>query len=216
MNCHAPDTGNIELLAKYCNTEQKKKWLQPLLNGEASSAYSMTEPDVASSDATNVACSIRKDGSEYVINGRKLYGNSIVNKNMKFFILMGCSNSENPDPWKIHSMVIVPSDTRGLSMKRNLTIMGYDHAPAGHGEFVHMDVRIPVENIILGEGRAFEIARGGLDLGEYTIGMLYPLLLVTLLIHLVPCSYSFLVGPSLDGPFYLWCRPHTLGALFMS
>ncbi|KAI9812440.1 MAG: hypothetical protein M1827_004671 [Pycnora praestabilis] len=166
MNCHAPETGNIELLAHYCNTEQKKKWLQPLLNGDASSAYSMTEPDVASSDATNIACSIRPEGNEYVINGRKLYGNSIDNDDLAFYILMGCSDPNNPDPWKRHSMVIVPKDTPGFSMKRHLTIMGYDHAPMGHGEFVYKDARIPKENIILGEGRAFEIAQGRLGPGR--------------------------------------------------
>ena len=166
MNCHAPETGNIELLAKYCNAEQKKKWLQPLLDGTAMSAYSMTEPDVASSDATNIACRITREGNEYVINGRKLFGGSTANKDLTFFILMGCSDPENPDPWRRHSMVIVPTGTPGLTMKGNLTIMGYDHAPQGHAEFIYKDVRIPAENIILGEGRAFEIAQGRLGPGR--------------------------------------------------
>jgi acyl-CoA dehydrogenase len=166
MNCHAPETGNIELLAKYCNEEQKKKWLQPLLEGTASSAYSMTEPDVASSDATQIACSITRDGGEYVINGRKLYGNVSTNPDLTFYILMGCTDPTNPDPWKRHSTVIVPSRTPGQKMVRNLTIMGMDWAPEGHGEYVYNNCRIPAENIILGEGRAFEIAQGRLGPGR--------------------------------------------------
>lgn len=119
MNCHAPDTGNMELLAKYCNEEQKKKWLLPLLNGEMFSAYSMTEPDVASSDATNIACRITrdpKDPSTLVINGRKLYGNAKWNDELGFYILMACSDPDNASPWKRHTMVIVPRDTPGFSM----------------------------------------------------------------------------------------------------
>lgn len=166
MNCHAPETGNIELLAKYCTPAQKKKWLAPLLAGTASSAYSMTEPDVASSDATQIGCRITREGNEYVINGRKLYGNSLFNSELKFYILMGCSDPENPNKWKRHSTVIVPTNTPGIKQVRNLTIMGYDHAPEGHGEYVYENVRIPVENIILGEGRAFEIAQGRLGPGR--------------------------------------------------
>ncbi|OAL35799.1 hypothetical protein AYO20_04949 [Fonsecaea nubica] len=166
LNCHAPDTGNIELLAKYCTEEQKKKWMQPLLDGECLSAYSMTEPDVAASDATNISCRIRREGNEYVINGRKLYGNWIGNEDVKFYILMGCSDPDNPDPWKRHSTVIVPRDTPGLKAVRYMTIMGYDCAPEGHGEYVYENVRIPAENIILGEGRAFEIAQGRLGPGR--------------------------------------------------
>jgi acyl-CoA dehydrogenase len=162
MNCHAPETGNIELLAKYCNEEQKEKWLKPLMNGDFSSAYSMTEPDRASSDATNIACRIERDGDEYVINGRKLYGNTKYNPDLKLYILMGSTDPTNPDPWKRHSMVLVPKDTPGFTMVRHLTIMGYDHAPEGHGEYVYKNARIPASNIILGEGRAFEIAQGRL------------------------------------------------------
>jgi acyl-CoA dehydrogenase len=166
MNCHAPETGNIELLAKYCNDAQKKKWLKPLMDGEFSSAYSMTEPDRASSDATNIACRITREGNEYVINGRKLYGNVKWNPEMKVYILMGCSDPEHPNPWKRHTMLLVPSDSKGLTMKRNLTIMGFDHAPEGHGEYVYNNVRVPKENIVLGEGRAFEIAQGRLGPGR--------------------------------------------------
>lgn len=166
MNCHAPETGNIELLAKYCNPQQKRKWLQPLLEGRAQSAYSMTEPDVASSDATNISCSIRREGEEYVINGRKIFGGSPTNKDLSFFILMGCSDPENPNPWKRHSMIIVPARSPGLELIRNVTIFGYDDAPQGHAEFLYTNVRVPVQNMILGEGRAFEIAQGRLGPGR--------------------------------------------------
>jgi acyl-CoA dehydrogenase len=169
MNCHAPDTGNMELLAKYCNEEQKKKFLMPLLNGDCNSAYSMTEPDRASSDATQIACRITRDPNDketLIINGRKLYGNAMYNDDLAFYILMACSDPENPNPWKRHSTVIVPKDTPGFKMIRNLTIMGYDHAPEGHGEYLYENARIPAANIILGEGRAFEIAQGRLGPGR--------------------------------------------------
>ncbi|KEF56734.1 uncharacterized protein A1O9_06924 [Exophiala aquamarina CBS 119918] len=166
MNCHAPETGNIELLAKYCKPKQKEKWLQPLLDGTAMSAYSMTEPDVAASDATKIACRMHRDGDEYVINGRKVFGGSLMNKSLSFYILMVCSDASNSNPWRRHSMVIVPTDTPGLRLIRNLTIMGYDDAPQGHAEFEYTNVRIPVENLILGEGKAFEIAQGRLGPGR--------------------------------------------------
>ncbi|KAF2479376.1 acyl-CoA dehydrogenase family member 10 [Neohortaea acidophila] len=169
MNCHAPDTGNMELLAKYCNEEQKEKWLMPLLRGETYSAYSMTEPDKATSDATNIACRITRDPNDpetLIINGRKLYGNCKWNDELGFYILMACSDPDNPDPWKRHSTVIVPKDTPGFRMIRNLTIMGYDHAPDGHGEYIYENARVPAKNIILGEGRAFEIAQGRLGPGR--------------------------------------------------
>ncbi|PGH26443.1 hypothetical protein AJ80_01941 [Polytolypa hystricis UAMH7299] len=166
MNCHAPETGNIELLAKYCNPEQKKKWLKPLMDGDMSSAFSMTEPDRASSDATNIGCSMRIEGDEVIINGRKLYGNAQWNPDLAIYILMGESDASNPNPWRRHTMVIVPANTPGLTMRRNLSIMGYDHAPEGHGEYIYENVRVPKENIILGEGRAFEIAQGRLGPGR--------------------------------------------------
>ncbi|KAI9375806.1 acyl-CoA dehydrogenase/oxidase [Aspergillus egyptiacus] len=166
MNCHAPETGNIELLAKYANDEQKKRWLEPLLRGEFSSAYSMTEPEVASSDATNIGIRMERVGDEYVINGRKLFANVLWNPHVKLYILMGCSDPENPNPWRRHSMLLVPADTPGLTITRNLSIMGYDHAPEGHGEYVYKDVRIPATNVILGPGRAFEIAQGRLGPGR--------------------------------------------------
>lgn len=166
MNCHAPETGNIELLAKYCNEKQKEQWLKPLLNGNFASAYSMTEPGVASSDATNISINIRRDGDEYVINGRKLFANAKWNPDVKLYILMGCSDPGNPNPWRRHSMILVPSDTPGLRMRQNLSIMGYDCAPEGHGEYVYENVRVPSSNVILGEGRAFEIAQGRLGPGR--------------------------------------------------
>lgn len=166
MNCHAPETGNIELLAKYANDAQKKKWLEPLLRGEFSSAYSMTEPEVASSDATNIGISMKREGNEYVINGRKLFGNVLWNPEVKLYILMGCTDADHPNPWNRHSMLLVPADAPGLTIVRNLSIMGYDHAPEGHGEYVYQNVRIPVENVILGPGRAFEIAQGRLGPGR--------------------------------------------------
>ncbi|KAK2745562.1 hypothetical protein FQN57_003687 [Myotisia sp. PD_48] len=166
MNCHAPETGNIELLAKYCSPEQKEKWLKPLMNGEASSAFSMTEPDRASSDATNIGCNMKIEKDSVLINGRKLYGNAQWNSDLGFYILMGCSDPYNPSPWNRHTMVLVPANAPGLTMRRNLSIMGYDHAPEGHGEYVYENVRVPKENIILGEGRAFEIAQGRLGPGR--------------------------------------------------
>lgn len=152
MNCHAPDTGNIELLAKYCNDQQKEKWLKPLMEGTASSAYSMTEPDVAASDATNIGIRITREGNEYVINGRKLYGNCLWNKDLSFFILMGCSDPDSTDVWKRHSMVIVPTDTPGITQIRNLTVMNADWESEGHGEYTYENVRVPAENLIMGEG----------------------------------------------------------------
>ncbi|KAL2817590.1 acyl-CoA dehydrogenase/oxidase [Aspergillus granulosus] len=166
MNCHAPETGNIELLAKYCNDEQKEKWLVPLLNGEFASAYSMTEPDVASSDATNISIQIRREGDQYVINGRKLFGNAKWNPEVQLYILMGCTDPTNPDIRQRHSMLLVPSDTPGFLMRQNLSIMGYDCAPEGHGEYIYENVRVPISNVILGEGRAFEIAQGRLGPGR--------------------------------------------------
>ncbi|KAG9258345.1 acyl-CoA dehydrogenase family member 10 [Emericellopsis atlantica] len=166
FNCHAPDTGNCELLAKYCSEEQKEKWLKPLLEGTCGSGYSMTEPSVATSDATNVGIRITKNGDDYVINGRKLYSNCLWNKHLKFYILMGLSDPENPNPWRRHSMLIVPADSPGLTQVRNLTVLGYDWAPEGHGEYTYDNVVIPKENLILGEGRAFEIAQGRLGGGR--------------------------------------------------
>jgi alkylation response protein AidB-like acyl-CoA dehydrogenase len=134
--------------------------------GEMSSAYSMTEPDVASSDATNIACSMKIEGDEVIINGRKLYANCQYNDELNIYILMGCSDPSNPNPWNRHTTLVVPARAPGLKMIRNLTIMGFDCAPEGHGEFIYDNVRVPKENIILGPGRAFEIAQGRLGPGR--------------------------------------------------
>ncbi|KPM37417.1 hypothetical protein AK830_g9148 [Neonectria ditissima] len=166
MNCHAPETGNIELLAKYCSSEQKKKWLMPLMEGSASSAYSMTEPNVAASDATNIGISITRDGDEYVINGRKLYANCLWNKDLSFYILMGLSDPDDPNKWNRHTMIIVPCDTPGITQVRNLSIMGYDWAPEGHGEYIYENCRVPAENVIVSPGKAFMIAQGRLGGGR--------------------------------------------------
>lgn len=166
MNCHAPETGNIELLAKYCTPEQKEKWLYPLMNGDMSSAYSMTEADVASSDATQISISMEITDKEVIINGRKLYGNCKYNPDMQVFILMGCSDPKNPNAWNRHTTLVVPANSPGLKQIRNLTIMGYDWAPEGHGEYLYENVRVPIGNIILGPGRAFEIAQGRLGPGR--------------------------------------------------
>jgi acyl-CoA dehydrogenase len=166
MNCHAPETGNIELLAKYCTPEQKKRWLHPLMNGDMSSAYSMTEPDRASSDATQVGIKMEITDKEVIINGRKLYGNCQYNPEMQLFILMGCSDPNNSNAWNRHTTLVVPANAPGLKQVRNLTIMGYDWAPEGHGEYIYENVRVPLENIILGPGRAFEIAQGRLGPGR--------------------------------------------------
>lgn len=166
MNCHAPETGNIELLAKYCNKEQKEQWLKPLMEGTASSAYSMTEPDVAASDATNIGIRITRDGDEYVINGRKLYANCLWNKDLSFYILMGLTDPDDPNKWNRHTMIIVPCDTPGITQVRNLSIMGYDWAPEGHGEYIYENCRVPAKNVIVSPGKAFMIAQGRLGGGR--------------------------------------------------
>jgi acyl-CoA dehydrogenase len=160
MNCYAPETGNIDLLAIYCTPKQKKKWLHSHMNGDMSSAYSMTEPDRASSAATQVGIKMEITDTEVIINGRKLYGNSQYNPEMQLCILMGCADSDNPDAWNRHATHVVPTKSPGLKQVRNLTIMGYDWAPEGHGEYTYENVRVPRENIILGPGQAFEIAQG--------------------------------------------------------
>jgi acyl-CoA dehydrogenase len=156
----------MELLAKYCTQEQKDKWLMPLMNGTMTSSYSMTEPEVASSDATNINISMKREGDYWITNGRKIYGTVLKNPELSFYIMMGCTDPDNKDPWKRHSMFIVPRDTPGVTHERNMTIMGYDHAPAGHAEILYKDAKIPAANIIWGEGRAFEIAQGRLGPGR--------------------------------------------------
>lgn len=165
FNCSAPDTGNMEVLAKYGSPEQQAAWLEPLLRGEIRSAYLMTEPAVASSDATNIQTSIRRDGDEYVINGRKWWISGIMDPRCKLLLIMGKTNPE-ADRHLQQSTIIVPRDTSGISIVRNMRTFNNWHSPGGESEVLLEDVRVPVANMILGEGRGFEIAQGRLGPGR--------------------------------------------------